>query len=116
MRTVTSVTMPSNLRTRNDAQQIVALGLQMLAAQANHLARHQHHLDAQHIVGGEPIFQAMHPAEFSATLPPIEQRSGWTDRVRNRIRIGHRLRHAQIGHPRLGRDRPVDQIDIEDSG
>ena len=34
----------------------------MLAAQADDLAVHQHQLDAQHVVGGQAVFQAMHAA------------------------------------------------------
>ena len=34
----------------------------MLAAQAHDLAGHQHHLDAQKVVGGEAVFQAVHAA------------------------------------------------------
>ena len=34
----------------------------MLAAQPHDLAGHQHHLDAQQVVGGEAVFQAVHAA------------------------------------------------------
>ena len=44
------------------AEQIVALGIEMLAAEAHDLAVDQHHLDAEHVVGGEAVFQAMHAA------------------------------------------------------
>ena len=33
----------------------------MFAPQTNDLAGNQHHLDAQNIVGGEAVFQTMHP-------------------------------------------------------
>ena len=47
-----------------DAQEIVALGVEMLAAEPHHLAVDQHQLDAQHVVGGEPVFEAMHAARI----------------------------------------------------
>ena len=46
----------------HDAQEIVALGVEMLAAEAHDLAGHQHQLDAQQVVGGEAVLQAMHAA------------------------------------------------------
>ena len=49
-------------RAGDDAEQIVAAGIEMLAADAQDLAGHQHHLDAEHIVGGHAVFQAMHAA------------------------------------------------------
>ena len=50
------------LRAGHDAEQIVALAVEMLAAEPHHRAIHQHHLDAEHIVGGQAVFQAMHAA------------------------------------------------------
>ena len=44
------------------AEQVVALGVEMLAAEPDHLAVDQHHLDAEHVVGGQAVFQAMHAA------------------------------------------------------
>ena len=50
------------LRAGHDAEQVVALRVEMLAAEADDLAVHQHHLDAEHVVGGQAVFQAMHAA------------------------------------------------------
>ena len=46
----------------HQAQQVVAAGVEMLAAQPHHLAVHQHHLDAEQVVGGQAVFQAVHAA------------------------------------------------------
>jgi hypothetical protein len=49
-------------RAGHDAEQVIAFGVEMLAAKPHHLAIDQHHFDAEHIVGGEAVFQAMHAA------------------------------------------------------
>ena len=46
----------------HQAHQVVAFGIEMLAAQPHDLAGHQHHLDAEKVVGGEAVFQAVHAA------------------------------------------------------
>jgi hypothetical protein len=46
----------------HDAKQVIAFRIEVLAAEPHHLAIHQHHLDAEHIVGGEAVFQAVHAA------------------------------------------------------
>jgi hypothetical protein len=61
------------LRAGDDAKEIVATGVQVLAADAYDLAGHQHDLTAQHVVGGHPYFRQCTPPEFSAILPPIVQ-------------------------------------------
>ena len=50
------------LRAGDDADQVVAAGVEMLAAEAEHLAGHQHHFEAEDVVGGHAVFQAMHAA------------------------------------------------------
>ena len=49
-------------RAGHDAEQVVAVGIEMLAAEADDLAGHQHHLEAEHVVGGQAVFQAVHAA------------------------------------------------------
>ena len=104
------------LRTRHDAQQIVTLGVEMLAAQADHLARYQHHLHAQHVVGRHSIFQAMHAARILRDIA-ADGTGDLAGRIGGVIEagIGDRLADAEIGHARLRRHRPVGQIDIEDT-
>ena len=50
------------LRAGHQAEQVVAVGIEMLAAEPDHLAGDQHHLDAEHVVGGQAVFQAVHAA------------------------------------------------------
>ena len=45
-------------RAGDDAEKIVAAGVEMLAAEPKHLAGHQHHFEAQDVVGGHAVLQA----------------------------------------------------------
>ncbi len=45
-----------------DAHQVIAIGIQMLAAQPDDLARRQDQLQTHQVVGGQAVFQAMHAA------------------------------------------------------
>ena len=49
-------------RAGDDAEQVVAVAVEMLAAEADDLAGDQHDLAAEHVVGGHAVFQAMHAA------------------------------------------------------
>ena len=42
--------------------QVVAAGIEMLAAEPDDLAGDQHHLEAENVVGRHAVFQAMHAA------------------------------------------------------
>ena len=55
-------------RARHQPQEIIELAVQMLAAEAQHLAAHQHDLEAEYVVGGQPIFEAMHAAGVLADI------------------------------------------------
>ena len=46
----------------HDAEQIVALRIEMLAAEPDDLAVDHHHFDAEDIVGRKPVFEAVHAA------------------------------------------------------
>ena len=46
----------------HNAENIIIAGVEVLAAKPDDLAIHQHHFDAEDVVCGKPIFQAMHPA------------------------------------------------------
>ena len=50
------------LRPGDDAEQIITVGIEMLAADAQDLAGDQDDLDAEHVVRGHAVFQAMHAA------------------------------------------------------
>jgi hypothetical protein len=50
------------LRSSHDPEQIVAAGIEMLAAEAYDLAVDQHQLAAEHVIRSGPIFEAVHAA------------------------------------------------------
>ena len=62
------------LRADHQAQQIVAGRIEVRAADLDHLAIHQHHLQAEHVVGGHAVFQAMRAAGVHADV--AGQRAG----------------------------------------
>ena len=50
------------LRAGDDAEEIVAAGIEMPAAEPHNLAGHQHQLAAEHVVGGHAVFETVHAA------------------------------------------------------
>jgi hypothetical protein len=88
----------------------------MLAAEPDHLARNQHHLDAQHIIGRQPVFETVHAARVLRHV--ASNRAG---DLRRRIRgiieasIFDGARDGEVRHPGLRGHRPVGEIDIEDA-
>ena len=40
----------------------------MLSAQTQYLAIHRDHFNAKHIICGQPVFQAMHPARIFSDI------------------------------------------------
>src|SRR5215471_17242150 len=96
MRTVTSVTTPRRPSEPHD------------------LAVDGHELDAQHVVGGETVFEAMHAAGVLGDVAT----DGTGDLAR---RIGRVVEagmldgegHAQVGDARLRHDAAVGEIDLE---
>ena len=61
------------LRARHQAEEVIALAVEMPAADADHVAVHQHHLEPSTLFVVRPYLRQCTPPEFSATLPPIEQ-------------------------------------------
>ena len=53
-----------SFRAGDDTEEVVAAGIEMLAAEPDHLAGHQHHFEAQHVVGGHAVFETMHAARI----------------------------------------------------
>ncbi len=88
----------------------------MLAAKIDDRAVHQHHLDAQEIVGRHAIFQTVGTAgihgdvaaygagELRARVGSIEI-TLWPDRIGN----------GQVGDPRLHGGRAIGKVDFENS-
>ena len=101
-------------RSGDDAEQVVARRIQVPAADAHHLAVHQHQLDAEQVVGGEPVFEAMDAARVLGDVA--------ADRARDLARrVGRvveprrldRLADGEVGHARLDRRAAVGVVDVE---
>ena len=90
------------LRADDNTQKIKARRVQMLATQTHHLPVHHHHLDAEHIVGGQAIFEAMDPAGILRHIA-ADRTGDLAGRVGRIVEaaILDRAGDGQIGHPRL---------------
>ena len=98
----------------HQAHQVVAFRVEMLAAQAHDLAGHQHHLDAQKVVGGEAVFQAVHAAgilRHVAADRAGDLRAG-IGRVVEAF-VLDRLGDAEVGDARLHAGAAVGVVDLE---
>ena len=51
----------------------------MPAAEAHHLAVDQDHFEAEHVVGGQPVFEAMHPAGILGDVAADRTEQIWLD-------------------------------------
>ncbi len=104
------------LRAGDDAEEIVAAGIEMLAAEADDFAGHQDEFAAEHVVGGHAVFEAMHAAGIFRDIAA----DGAGD-LRRRIRrvieagVGDRLRHREIGDAGLDHGDAVVIIDLADA-
>ena len=104
------------LRAGDDAQQVVALAVEVFAAEPHDLAGDQHHLDAEHVVGGQPVLQAVHAARVLGDV--AADRTGDLARRIGCIveaAFGDGIGNGQIGDPRLGRHAAVVIVDLEDT-
>ena len=61
------------LRAGEDPDEIVERGIEVLAAEPDDLAAHQHDLEPRILLVVRPYLRLCMPPEFSPTLPPIEQ-------------------------------------------
>jgi hypothetical protein len=109
MRTVTSVTMP--LRAGDDAEEIVAAGIEMTAAEPHNLASHQRQLAAEHVVGGHAVFETVHAAGILRHVA-ADGAGDLRRRIGRVIEAGvlHRLADGEIGDARLDDGDPVVEI------
>jgi hypothetical protein len=116
MRTVTSVTTPSRPSEPGEqAEQIVSLAVEMLAADAQDFAGDQHQLEAEHVVGGQAVFQAVHAAGILRHVAAnragdLRGRVGGVVETVGLDRVGD----AEVGHAGLGDDAAVVIVDLED--
>ncbi len=115
MRTVASVTIP-NWPSEPMARpsKIVALRIEIVAAEFDDLAIHQHHLDFQDVVGRDAVFEAMRAAGVHGDV--AADGAGELARRIGRIeeaRVSHRVRNGEVGDARLHGRRAVVKIDVE---
>ena len=104
------------LRAGHDAEQIIAAAVEVLAADAHDLAGHQHDLETQHIVAGDPVFEAMHAAGIFRHIA-ADGAGDLRGRVGRIVEAGglDRLRDRQIGHAGLRHHHAVLQVDLADA-
>ncbi len=86
------------LRAHDQAHEIVAGRIEMGAADVDHLAVHQHHLQAQDVVGGDPILEAVRAARVHADVAGKRagELAGRIGRVEEALLL-HRFADAEIG-------------------
>ena len=117
MRTVTSVMTPEQaLGTGQHAEQVVAAGIEVLAAEAHHLAVHEHDLEAQDVVGGDAVFQAVDAARVLGDVA-ADGAGDLARRVGRVVEAGvpDRLGDGEVGDARLDHGAAVSVIDVEDA-
>ena len=100
----------------DDAEQIIAAGIQMLAADADDLAGDQHHFQAEQVVGGHAVFQAMHAAGILRDIAAdgAGDLRGRIGRVIEAL-VLDRLGDAEIGDAGLHHRDAIDVIDLADA-
>ena len=105
-----------SLRAGDDADQVVAAGVQVLAAEPDHLAADQHHLQPQDVVGRHAVFQAMHAAGILRHVA-ADGAGDLRGRVRRIIEAGvrHRVAHGEIGDAGLHHRDAVVVVDLADA-
>ena len=103
------------LRSDERAQQVVARGVDRLAAaQLNDLAVGQHDLEPGHVVGREPVLEAVRSAGVLGDV--AADRADDLARRIGRVVVAGADRRAdlQVGHARLDDDALVVQVDVDD--
>ena len=103
-------------RPGDDADEIVAAGIEVLAAKPQHLAGHQHHFQAEDVVGGHAVLQAVHAAGILRHVAAdgagdLRRRIG---RVIEALAF-YRRADGKIGDARLGHHHAVVEVDLADA-
>jgi len=100
----------------HQAHQVIAMRIQMLAAETQYLAVHQHHFEAEDVVGGEAVFQAVHAARVLGHVA-ADGAGDLARRIGGVVEAGplHRLGDAKVGDPRLSADGAVLVVDLQDA-
>src|SRR5690606_22833299 len=97
------------------AEQVVTLRVEMPAAESDDLPVHQYHLDAEHVVGGEPVFQAVHATGVFRDIA-ADRAGDLRGRVGRVVEafLLHGAGDAEIGDARLRHDGAIQVVDVED--
>ena len=100
----------------DDAEEIVAAGIQMLAAEPQHLAGHQHQFAAEQVIGGHAVFEAMHAAGILRHIA-ADGAGDLRRRIGGVIEAGllDRLRHREIGDAGLDHGDAIVKVDLADA-
>ena len=103
-------------RADDHAEQVEPAPFEWLAAQPDDLAVHQHQFDAQDIVGGQAVFQAVHPAGVLRHIAAdgAGDLAGRIGRVVEAVAF-HRLGDREVGDARLHHGDAVVVVDLEDA-
>jgi hypothetical protein len=103
------------LRAGDDAHQVVA-AVSATCRRSDDLARHQHDLAAEHVVGGHAVFQAMHAAGILRDIA-ADRAGDLRRRIGRVVEAGmrHRLADGEIGDAGLGHHDAVVEIDLADA-
>ncbi len=102
-------------RAGDQAEQVEPARVQMLAAEADDLARRQHHFHAHQVVGGDAVLQAVGAAGIHADVAGdgAGELRGGIGRIEEAV-ARDRIGDAEIGDARLQRDRAVVVVDVQD--
>jgi len=82
----------------------------------HHFSRSQHGLDAEHMIGGHPVFQAMRAARVEGDVA-TDRANGLARRIRRVMQPMHRgsLGHVQVHHARFDHGEALRRIEFQDS-
>ena len=101
-------------RTGHQAKKVIGVGIKVFAAKFQNFAADKHKFDAQNIVGGQPVFQAMHPAGIFSHIA-ADRAGNLAGGVGGVIKSAliDRVGNAQIGDAGLGDDTAVVIVDFD---
>ena len=85
-------------RAHDQSEEVVAGSVEAGAADIDDLAVHQHHADAEHVIGGDPVFQAMGAARIGGDIAA----DGASDLARRVRRIEEAVRGDRFGNTGIG--------------
>ena len=104
------------LRAGERAEQVVSVNRARAVAEPRQLAGRCHDLQAEHVVDGEPVLEAVRAAGVLRDVPAhrADHLRGRVGRVEQAVRRGG-LRHRQVGHAGLYHRAPRHRVDLEDA-